>query len=265
MMKLQPFHNPSEGTLRVAALMSGSGSNLRKILEKEQELKKNRGGFVYKVVVIFSDTFDSKACEIGKDFDIPVVNRDLRGFYAQRKKLRSDLRVREEFDRETIRALAPFGVKVAAYAGYMSIATKPLIEAYLGVNVHPADLSIEVEGKRKYIGAQVVRDAILAGETSLRSTTHIIEPLVDGGRLLMISSALPVVLENSFNPNNSDALRSAANFHQDNLKKIGDWVIFPKTLQYLAEGRYAQDDEGKLFFDGQPIPKGLKSDKMNRM
>jgi len=265
MMKLKPLHNPSEGTLQVAALMSGSGSNLRKILEKEQELKKKKGGFIYKVVVIFSDTFDSKACEIGKDFDIPVVTRDLRGFYVHRGKARSDLRVREEFDRETIRALAPFEAKVAAYAGYMSIATKPLVEAYLGVNVHPADLSIEVEGKRKYVGAHVVRDAILAGETSIHSTTHIIEPLVDGGRLLMISSPLPVVLENSFNPNNTDAVRSVADFHQKNLKKVGDWVIFPKTLQYIAEGRYAQDDEGKLFFDGQPIPKGLKLDRINKI
>lgn len=264
-MNIKPLHNPSEGTLRVAALMSGSGSNLRKILEKEQELKRNKGGFVYKVVVIFSDTFDSKACEIGKDFDIPIVTRDLREFYAHRKKPRSDLRVREEFDRETIRALAPFEAKVAAYAGYMSIATKPLVEAYLGVNVHPADLSIEIEEKRKYVGAHVVRDAILAGEPSIHSTTHIIEPLVDGGRLLMISSPLPVVPEDPFNPNNTDAVRSVADFHQENLKKVGDWVIFPKTLQYIAEGRYAQDDEGKLFFDGQPIPKGLKLDRINRI
>ena len=249
----------------MAALMSGSGSNLRKILEKEQELQKNWGRFIYKVVVIFSDTFDSKACAIGKDFDIPVVTRDLKGFYAHRGKPRSDLKAREEFDRETIQALAPFEAKVAAYAGYMSIATKPLVEAYLGVNVHPADLSIEVEGKRTYVGAHVVRDAILAGEGSLRSTTHIIEPLVDGGRLLMISSPLPVVLENSFNPNNNDAVRSVADFHQENLKKVGDWVIFPKTLQYIAEGRYAQDDEGKLFFDDQPIPKGLKLDRINRI
>jgi len=264
-MKLKPLHNPSQGTLKVAALMSGSGSNLRKILEKQEELKNKKGGVVYKVMVIFSDTFDSKACEIGKDFDIPVVTRDLRGFYVHRGKPRSDLRVREEFDRETIRALAPFEAKVAAYAGYMNIATKPLVEAYLGVNVHPADLSIEVEGKRKYVGAHVVRDAILAGEPSIRSTTHIIEPLVDGGRLLMISSPLPVVLENSFNSNNTDVVRSVADFHQENLKKVGDWVIFPKTLQYIAEGRYAQDDEGKLFFDDQPIPKGLKLNRINRI
>ena len=257
-MKIQPLHNPSEGTLRIAALMSGSGSNLRKILEKEQELQKNRGEFIYKVVVIFSDTFDSKACAIGKDFDVPVVTRDLRGFYARRRKPRSDLKVREKFDRETIQALAPFEAKVAAYAGYMSIATKPLVESYLGVNVHPADLSIEVEGKRKYVGAHVVRDAILAGEGSLRSTTHIIEPLVDGGRLLMISSPLLVALEDSFNPKNTDDVRSTANIHQANLKKSGDWVIFPKTLQFIAEGKYAQDDEGNLFFDSQPIPKGLK-------
>lgn len=259
-MKLQPLHDPSEGVLRVVGLMSGSGSNLRKILEWEQELKRQRGRFVYKVVAIFSDTFDSKACEIGRDFDIPVMTRDLRGFYASRGKPRSDLKVREEFDHETTRALASFEAKIAAYAGYMSIATKALVEAFLGVNVHPADLSVEAEGRRKYVGAQAVRDAILAGETSLRSTTHIIEPLVDQGRLLMISTPLPVVLEDSFDPNNPELIRSVANYHQECLKEVGDWIIFPRTLQYIAEGRYTQDEQGRLFFDGQPIPRGLKLD-----
>lgn len=278
MSKLQPLHNPLVGVLRVVGLMSGKGSNLQKILEWGEVLRKKKGRAVYQVVAIFSDTFDSKACEIGKEFDIPVIIRDIKGFYAQRGRHRGDLKLREEFDRETIKALSPFEARVAIYAGYMSIATQPLVEAYLGVNVHPADLSIEVEGKRKYVGSHAVRDAIAAGETSLCSTTHMVESVVDGGRILMISPPLPVVMEGPFDtkdtaphdpdtdhahdtdPEAARAVSAIAQDYQERLKRAGDWIIFPRTLQYMAEGRYAQDEAGNLFFDGQPIPHGFRLD-----
>lgn len=46
--------------------------------------------------------------------------------------------------------------------------------------------------------------------------------------------------------------------HQDRLKKIGDWVIFPKTLESIADGRYSQDEQGDLYFDDKSIPDGVK-------
>lgn len=251
------FHDPSQGELRLAGLMSGSGSNLRKIIEWERVLRQERGKNIYRVVVIFTDTFDSRASEIGRDFDIPVICRDLKGFYRQQAKSRYDLKVREEFDAETVKALSPFEVKAAAYAGYMSIVTRPLIEAFLGVNVHPADLSQEAEGKRKYTGAQAVRLAIMAGERSLRSTTHLIEPQVDGGRLLMISNPLPVVIKNSVIPENEEEIQRLAHYYQERLKEVGDWVIFPRTIQAIAEGRYAFDKQGMIYFDGRAVPYGV--------
>lgn len=46
--------------------------------------------------------------------------------------------------------------------------------------------------------------------------------------------------------------------HQNRLKEIGDWVIFPRTLEFLADGRYSQDDQRKLYFDGKEIPQGVR-------
>ncbi len=56
------------------------------------------------------------------------------------------------------------------------------------------------------------------------------------------------------------AAAAVADDYQERLKRSGDWTIFPRTLQYIAEGRYAQDEEGNLFFDGNPIPHGLSLD-----
>ena len=254
-MQLIKLHDPADGQMRVVGLMSGSGSNLRKILEAEKQFDVEKGQSPFTMVAIFSDSYDSNAPEIGKDFDLPVVIRDKKGFYAAREKSLRDLVVRAEFDRENVRALEPFEATVAAYGGYMSIATAPLMDAFLGVNVHPADLSIMDGGWRKYTGDNAVLDAILGGEPELRSSTHIIEPEVDGGRLLMVSRPLKVVLPRGFA---SFAGPEVANGHQERLKKVGDWDIFPKTLQYLAEGRYSKDSEGSLYFDGDSIPEGVR-------
>lgn len=235
-MKLKLLHDPKSGSLKIIGFMSGLGSNLRKILEAQS------GN--YEVVAIFSDSWDSHACEIGRDFDVPVICKDIRGFYNKKNKPRGDLRIREEFDQQVVELLWPFQAQVIAYAGYMSVVTRPLINSYLGINVHPADLSIEENGQRKYVGGWALRQAIENGEKSVRATTHIVEPCVDGGRILMISKEV--------------GISGQAHLIQERLKREGDWVIFPLTLEYLAEGKYAEDSTGNLYFEDQPIPKGVQ-------
>jgi len=258
-MPLPQLYDPNDRQMKVVGLMSGSGSNLIKIIEFEKKLEQKRGTSPYKIEVIFSDTYNSNATKIGKDFDIPVIIRDLKGYYAKRGKPRKDMQVREEFDRETLKALEPYGVKVAAYAGYMSVVTKPLINKFLGINVHPADLSIlKKNGSRKYTGDHAVRDAILAGEKTIASTTHIIAEQVDYGKILMISKPIKVKKVKGFNKNKKGLVKKVELMNQEMLKKKGDWIIFPKTLLYLAEGRYSRDFHGNICFDGKQIPEGIK-------
>ena len=257
-MSLKKLHNPSTGQMRVVGLMSGSGSNLRKIIELEKVVQQSRGKSPYAVVGIFTDNAQSKAVEIGKEFDLPVITRDIKAFYAARGRPRNDMNVRKEFDAATVKALANLGATVAAYAGYMSKATQFLVQAYLGINVHPADLAIGEGGQRKYTGAHAVKDAILAGEKYLRSTMHIIEEEVDQGRILMRSAPVEVQLSPEFDPTNKDLAERVAQEHQNRLKEEGDWMIFPLTLLKLADGEFAQDLTGNLYMSGKPIPHGLE-------
>jgi len=244
--------------MRVAGLMSGSGTNLQRILEHERRLKEEHGKSPFEVVVIFSDSATSRAPEIGRDHDVPVVVRDIGAFYHSRGKKKSDLSIRPDFDRETVDALAHFRIDVAAYAGYMSVASPVLIGAFLGVNVHPADLSVEEGGKRKYTGDHAVLDAILAGERTISSTTHLIEEKVDYGRIFLISPPLAVEIPPGTNLRDRDIARKIADENQDRLKEKGDWVILPLTLEYLAEGRFQTDRSGVIHFDGKPAPRGIR-------
>ncbi|MBI5489124.1 MAG: formyl transferase [Deltaproteobacteria bacterium] len=238
--------------------MSGSGSNLRRILEHRRVLAGERGRAPFDVVAVFSDAWNSRATELGRDFDLPVLVRDIAAFYAARGAPRRDLALRAEFDEATVEALRPFEARAAAYAGYMSVATAPLIDAFLGINVHPADLGIELDGRRRFTGDHAVRDAILAGRTELRSTTHIIEPVVDGGRLLLISPPVPVSVPPGAELGDKATAKLVAAEHQERLKEAGDWVVFPRTMEWLADGRIAQDEGGALHLDGKPIPRGWR-------
>ncbi len=261
-MVLHPLYDPSKGQMRIAGLMSGSGSNLRKIIEFEHTLQQERGIAPFHLALIFSDRYNSNAALIGKDHDLPVIIRDIAGFYKKKGRPFRDLEARAEFDADTAQRLTQEGIRIAAFGGYMSIATAPLTNTVLCVNVHPADLRLMNGDKRRYTGDEAVRDAILDGEKTLRSSTHLIEDpektQVDYGRLFMVSEPLPVALLEGFDRNDSEQVKTVTNAHQDQLKKVGDWVIFPRTLFHIAQGDFAFDEAGVLHFKGQPIPQGVE-------
>ena len=268
--------------MRVADLMSGSGTNVVKTLEHQQALASRRGKSPYEVVVIFTDNKGSKAQQIANKFSLPWECDDIGDFYAERgHQNKRDLTLRPEYFERVVRKLEPYKPDLVVLGGFMSIVTEPFLSTWSGVNVHPADLSIVENGKRKYTGDNAVRDQILAGEKELRSSTHLVRPHVDYGEVLMVSRGLAVDLEQAAmelasegmlnidvdprtfnldflrNPDNKKIAKWIADKHQDWLKSVGDWVVLPQTVEWMADGRFAFG-EGGVYLDGVPIPAGYR-------
>ncbi len=269
-MRPQPIYAlKGDAPMRVACFVSGSGTNARRIIERSLEEDSR-----YEVSLIFTDVRDDRfrksgekrcrAKDIADEYGISYECEDIRDFYRERGVKRSDLRLRPEFDRLVVEKVAPYGVDLVALAGYMSITTRPLLEAYEGrmVNVHPADLSIMEGDDRKFVGIHVVRDAILAGERELRASTHVVREKVDHGEILVVSEPIPIrlpegaVLEEL--AQDKKLLGVIVDGHQGRLKERGDWVIFPLTIQMIAEGRFTLDGEGNVYVDGISAPQGFK-------
>lgn len=262
------IHDPAEGRLRVACFVSGSGTNARKIIERSLEPDS-----LYDVVLVFSDVRDSRtgrgggkmcmARDIAEEFGVGYECEDIRDFYEEKGVPRRDLSVRPEFDERVLKRIAPYDLGLICNAGYMSIMTPPILETYSGriINVHPADLTVMEGSERKYVGIHVVEEAILAGEKKLRSTTHIVREKVDHGEILLLSEPLPVELPPGVTLKRLEedkALRNrVVDMHQDRLKKMGDWVIYPLTVQLIAEGRFSLGPDG-VYFDGEKAPHGVK-------
>jgi len=242
--------------LRIAGFMSGKGTNLIKIIEFERSYKNDNSP--YKVVVIFSDNYNSNAIEIGKYYNIPVIIKDIKTFYKNKNKNLKDMNVREDFDKDVLMHISKHNVSVIAYAGYMSIASHILTDNLIGINVHPADLSILDNKKRKYTGAHAVRDAIIAGEKYIYSSSHLVDRGVDQGSIFIISQPVEVELGENFHIQNKNLSEVIVNINQENLKRKGDWIIFPLTLKYFSEGRFELDDYKNVLFDGNNIPNGIR-------
>jgi phosphoribosylglycinamide formyltransferase-1 len=46
--------------------------------------------------------------------------------------------------------------------------------------------------------------------------------------------------------------------HQERLKAVGDWHIFPRTIEMIARGRFALDEKNRVYVDGHPAPAGYR-------
>ncbi|MFC1531933.1 formyltransferase family protein [Thermodesulfobacteriota bacterium] len=264
-MELTPIFDAERRGLpmRVAAFMSGSGTNIVKLIEKEKRLKEEIGSSPFHVVFIFSDRSDGRcqgekiACETG----IPYLSYDIRTFHDIRGLKRTarstdGLVARREFDSVASKLIKAFEIDIIALGGYMSYITLERC-----INVHPADLSIMTpDGKRRYVGDHAVLDAILAGETVIRSSTLWTDKGVDTGPLLMVSNSLKVELPEPLDQllKNRDRLLKIVDHHQDKLKEVGDWKIFPRTIEMIAKGCISFDEQNRVYVDGNPVPNGYR-------
>lgn len=238
-MTMRQLYTPKKGAMRVAAFMSGTGSNLRKIIELQNEMK----NAPFEVALIFSDTKDAARCnaaKIAKEHGIEYACSDIKEFYAKKGAERKDLEARKEYDHETAQLLKKHRIDVVALCGYMSILTGEVCDKFLTVNIHPADLRIlDANGRRKYagcMGSACIRKAAEDGMKEARSTTHIVTSEVDGGQVIMVSK--PVSIEGK---DEHEAL--------EELKQKGDWAIYPETIRGIAEGRFYIDDEEGMVLD----------------
>ncbi len=276
--KLKKLYDPVKGPMRVAGLMSGSGTNVIKIIEHQHALAASRKP-PYEVVVIFTDNKKSNARDIAQTSYLPFECDDIRDFYAGLNAEKRGMSLRPAYFERVTRALEPYKPDLIVLGGFMRILTEPLLSAYLGINVHPADLSVTEGGKRKYAGGKAVLDQILAGEQQLRSSVHIVREKADDGEILVVSDALDVDIERAaeelycegrlsigMNTIGLNYLRKLqhrktaqmiANKHQGWLKEAGDWVVLPKAVEGIADGRFALCGND-VYFDGLHVPNGYR-------
>ena len=260
----------STAPIRCAIFMSGSGTNAEVLLRRAEA-----PGTSYRPCVIVTDAPEtSRARELARHFNLPLVESDIREFYRSNGEdsirldtpRRRELRNRWSDRLET--ALRPYEVQFIVLAGFVPLTN--LADRIPCLNVHPGDLTAEdTTGRRCYAGLHFkpVEQAILAGEKTLRSSVILAQPYsgsgrddMDSGPILGISAPVPIdlqgtpvteleaIFQSRTAPPYRDRLRELASLNLERLKIAGDHVVFPEAVADFAAGNFGHNRQGGLFF-----------------
>lgn len=200
--------------LKIAVLVSGSGTNLQAILDAAAD------GLPVQVVLVVSSRPDAYGIERARSAGVPVLvmNRDR---YADPAAA----------DAEIAEAARAAGAAFIVMAGYMRKVTPVLLSAFPDavVNLHPALLP-------SFKGAHAIQDAFDAGVKVTGVTVHFANEDYDKGPIIA-QRAVPVLEGDTL-----EALETR--IHQE------EYRIYPEVLRLLAEGRVRVGPDGKVAIDG---------------
>ncbi|MGL3149484.1 phosphoribosylglycinamide formyltransferase [Microbacterium sp. A82] len=148
--------------LTVAVLISGSGSNLRALLEAA-----SHPDFPARIVVVGADR-DAEGLAHAEAFGIPSFTVPFRSFDN-----------REAWGEELARQLDVWTPDLIVLSGLMRLLPAALVARYAPqiINTHPAYLP-------EFPGAHGVRDALAAGVTQTGASVIVVDDGVDSGPIL---------------------------------------------------------------------------------
>lgn len=189
-------------TLKLGILASGSGTNAQAIIDSAEA-----GRLDADIRMIISNRPGAKVLERAKKHGIAHMCLDHKTFPNRESY---DLRVAEE--------LLAKGVDTVALAGYMRLVTPAFLNAFPNrvLNIHPAVLPA-------FPGTHGARDAWAYGAKFGGCTVHVVDPVMDGGPII-IQATLPIRQEE-----NDEELLSRIH--------IFEHRIYVQALQWLSEGR----------------------------
>ena len=187
--------------VRVAVLISGSGSNLQAILDAAAA-----PDYPAEVALVLSNKADAFGLERARRAGVPTDVLSHRGL------------AREAYDAALVERLQAAGVQWVCLAGFMRIVTPVLLGAFPGrvLNIHPALLPA-------FPGLHGQAQAFDAGVRVAGATVHLVDEGTDTGPIIA-QGVVPVLPDD-------DADRLAARI------LTVEHRLYPMALRWAAEGR----------------------------
>lgn len=157
--------------IRLAILVSGSGTNLQAIIDAIEVGELNA-----QVVAVISDRADAYGLERAKKHGIPA-------YYFNRK----DFAVREEFEEALARTIQAVGAELVLLAGFMRVLSAAFLNHFPGrvMNIHPSLLPA-------FPGLDAQGQALNYGVKVTGCTVHFVDEGMDTGPIIL-QAAVPVL------------------------------------------------------------------------
>jgi len=214
---------PTEGTgsdpIRVVVLFSGGASGAKFLFEEAGDRDNN-----YDIVAGLTDNPEASGVNVFQGRGLPLKVVDRTGPPGDPG---TDKRKEAPYFEKLAEEAGKFEPDLLLLSGFMRVVRGPLLSEYAGeiINVHPADLSLEEDGRRKYRGSDTVYRSIRAGEERIRATVHFVTEEVDAGPLLVLSP--PVRIER-------DMVRSLQRFRQEKVRDYAE--VLQEWMKWSCDG-----------------------------
>jgi phosphoribosylglycinamide formyltransferase-1 len=148
--------------LKLVVLISGTGSNLRALLEASEDAE-----FPARVVAIGADR-EADGLVLGEEFGIPTFTVPFTAYPD-----------RDEWGAALIDQVRQWGADLVILSGLMRLVPPAVVDAFSPylINTHPAYLP-------EFPGAHGVRDALAAGVDRTGASLIVVDNSVDGGPII---------------------------------------------------------------------------------
>lgn len=188
--------------MRIAVLVSGSGTNLQALLDAQAA-----GALApATIAVVVSNRPGVGALDRAAAATVPAAVVDHKAYAG-----------REAFEDALLAALAPHQVDAVVLAGFMRVLTGRFLDRFPGriVNTHPSLLPA-------FAGAHAAREAIAHGVKLTGMTIHFVDATLDGGPIIA-QRAVPVL-----DGDDEAALQRRI--------QVEEHRLLPRVVQLLARG-----------------------------
>ena len=192
--------------LRLAILISGSGSGMEALIRHQQTQD-----CLHVTNVVISDRIDAGGLAKAESLGVTAVAIPLPDI-----ENRDERRIAHE--KEVNEVLADHGVEVVILSGYMRLLTPSFVAPWAGriLNIHPSLLP-------DFPGANAHRDVIAAGVSKSGCTVHFVDSGMDTG---------PIIDQAEVDVGPDDDEDSLA----EKVKRL-EHVLYPSVIDKLSEGR----------------------------
>lgn len=204
--------------IRVAVMVSGGGTNLQALIDKEQQ-----GYFSCAAIkLVIASNSDAYALQRAETAGIESVVISRKNYASQ-----------EEFDAANLNALREHRIDMVVLAGYLSILGDAVIKAYPKriINIHPS-LIPSFCGKG-YYGLKVHEAALERGVKVSGATVHYVNEIPDGGEIIF-QKAIEVV--------EGDTPETL----QKRIMKNAEWILLPAAVEKVSRELEEASNENNL-------------------
>jgi phosphoribosylglycinamide formyltransferase-1 len=191
---------------RIAVLVSGGGTNLQALIDARETL----GG---ELALVVSSNPDAYALNRAMAANIPAVTLDPKACADS-----------AEYDAALKETLEAREIGLVVLAGFLRVLGPRVLSSYSDriINVHPS--LIPSFCGRGFYGLRVHEAALKAGVKVTGATVHLVNEVVDGGRILL-QKAVDVLP--------GDTPESL----QQRVMREAEWTLLPKAVRMFCEGK----------------------------